>query len=231
MKKLFLYLISPAIFFLLSCNNNLETISIEWIVLCNINDINFNETPLEIVFLNIEGNRKTFQLIPNETKNIKKQYDMSLFSVGFASGIKIYIYPDSENDFINKVKKKDKLEKQRTMEIFIYDTRFIEENDNMVVMLPNKNILVYTYTKFTNNMRYTFLSKNNQINLNIKEIHEIDVDDKNLFQKVHHIIIDNNMDTYFYTRSTFPFSSDDLVDYKGLFVKSNLSEDGIILLF
>jgi len=70
MKKYWLCLISVVVFFTVSCNKNTSVIKIDWVVLCDISDVDFNEMPIELEFSN-ENTDQTFKLIPNRTKKNK----------------------------------------------------------------------------------------------------------------------------------------------------------------
>ena len=80
MKKLCLCLIGFIALFSMSCS---KEIKIEWVVMCDIADIDFNTIPIEIVFgKEVGGKMETFRLVPNETEKIKLKNDMEITEIG-----------------------------------------------------------------------------------------------------------------------------------------------------
>jgi hypothetical protein len=216
MKKSWLYLISTAIFIFISCNSNFEKINIEWTVICDISDIDFRKTPIELEFTNIIDD-KLFRLIPNKTKNIKIQKDMYLFGRGWQGAFKIFFFPIDIPGI--------KIEDYGAIEIFIYQPP-VEETENSVTFMPDKQVLAYYYCLFNDNKIYRVFSKGNHLNLDFNTMKEIDADDDISLEKIVEIIGENYTDTFYYleTKTTKKLFYFYYYDYNpaGYIVKSKL---------
>jgi len=218
MRKFCLFLFSITIFFYSSCKSDIEEIIIHWNVFCDISNIDFDETPIELEFI-WPNDKNVFKLKPNETKTIKLKKDGYLLSMSFFGGCMVFMYPAEIPGLGFDI--------NGEIEIYLYTPWVTEINEDSITMLPHKDVLAYKYVMYRRDTEHTIISKNNCINTNIGEIYEIEAGPVN---DVLNIMEIKKLDVCFYSISTYPLYSDRFDDYVGYYVESNLSDNGIIML-
>jgi hypothetical protein len=134
--------------------------------MCDISDIDFSRTPIEIVFRK-EGGGKTeiFKLlVPNETEKIRLQDDMEISEIGQPSGISLVLYPRHWEAYdVGKAHSNLFIEYGK-MEIYISNMWPIEKDENSVTLIPHERVVLYRYCIRDGEAEYRFYSRNNRIN-------------------------------------------------------------------
>jgi len=201
-----------------SCNNDLETINIEWVVLGDIADIGFFER-LEVHFRSDSGDRTSFRLRPNKTSRIRLQRDMELSSwrmwVG-AFGVRIY--PTEVPGWLD-------IWDYGAMEIILHQLWRYERTENSIILVPDEKIALYFYFFFRNNRQYYVFSRNNEISLDLDNITRINTNEHIVPSRIFEIMGEKEIDAcyfYLYQEELLRFI---YLEERGIMLSTPLSRD------
>jgi hypothetical protein len=215
MKILAIFLFNFTIL-LLSCNNNYRKVVIDWIVSCDISNIDFNETPILIEYFNKD---KTIEqsLIPNITKYFNL-YHTNITGTGKPGNIYVCFYPNIINNNYNR---QNILNYTKKIEICVFSMWPIEERDSYIKLYENKRAVAYYYRCEYDSSIYFLFSKDNTFTFdNLNSV------DENI--SIEEIIIKiEDGDIYYNSESYAPFFSS-FDNYGGYIIKS--SSDGSFFL-
>ena len=190
MKKFWFCLISFLALFLLSCSGDVE---IEWVVMCDISDIDFNRIPIEIVFSNENsGKKETFRLVPNETKKIRLKRNMGISEIGLSGNFSWFIYPRHWEAYDAGKAHSNLLIEYGKIEIYISYMWPVEEYESSVTLIPHERVVLYRYCVRDGEVEYRFYSENNRINTNRDTLFNID-EHYQTYDRIHEILLENNI--------------------------------------